>query len=76
MAYCGNCYAPLTPVFPEFCKRHDDDQWNNCLHIYLEGGYGEYIDVTIGSLHRRLCKKCSDELMENPIMKKLYGEWG
>lgn len=71
---CDNCGAALTPVFPAMCQRYDDDQWENCLHIHLTGGYGEYVDNIYGIHHWRLCETCVGELVQYPIMKNLLGE--
>lgn len=70
---CDNCGVALTPVFPEMAQRYDDDQWEDCLHLSLMGGYGEYIDCMYDVRPWRLCKVCADELMQYPIMKKLQG---
>ena len=61
---CDLCKSELVPVFPDLNRRRDDDQWSGCLHIVLDGGYGEYVDAIAGSTHYRLCKTCASGLLE------------
>jgi len=60
---CDNCGEQLFPVFPDQSRRWDDHQYVGCLHVYLDGGYGEYIDRALGSYHFQLCEKCAEEFV-------------
>ena len=42
---CDICQQPLDPVFPDMARRSDDDQFVGCLHVIVEGGYGEYVEI-------------------------------
>jgi hypothetical protein len=52
-------------------------QLNNVLHIELEGGYGEYIDVLHTTPHIILCKECADKLLwQSPYFAKAIEKAG
>lgn len=71
-ARCDKCGRVLAPVFPDRNRRHGDDQYNDVLHIFIDGGYGEYYDTCDhGPYHLRLCKDCADALWEH--LPKLEG---
>jgi len=57
---CDICGTALKPVFPELNRRYDDCQFENCLHVVLGGGYGEFVD---GSIKLDLCKSCAENFL-------------
>jgi len=70
-AACDNCGIALTPMFPKESRRSSDDQYEGCLHVIVQGGYGEFID---GAAHLRFCDCCArsmeDERWSEAAMRK------
>lgn len=58
---CDNCGIALQPMFPRESRRYSDDQYVECLHVIVQGGYGEFID---GAAHLRFCDCCARSMVD------------
>ena len=73
---CPTCYPPLPERFCNRCAAvlpfvdgNRFEQYEDALHLYLDGGYGERIDRLADQWHGHdcfthavLCARCVDEL--------------
>jgi hypothetical protein len=78
VVHCDLCGKQLEPVFPGRARRREDNQFLDCLHIVIGGGYGEYLD---GNLELTVCQECADKFRErNPqyslLMDKAEPDFG
>ena len=57
---CANCGAELELVF-ENCRH---PQYKGALELWVDGGYGMFIDPMTPPTHHVLCSYCADKLFE------------
>lgn len=59
--HCDNCNKELTPIYPEYHRRKDDNwAFDDALILTLSGGYSMWLD---GKVKVILCGSCADQLM-------------